>query len=130
MRKIIKFIMVLAIAISLPLEGFAAVLPACALMSPSDTNMNTPMQPMQVQQITAQSDTSKSGNCNCDCKQMWSQAFSQSASCTSCVNVIASLSYRVPVAAFSTTIYTNGPQMHSPPFITSSHFRPPIIAIA
>ena len=70
MRKLIKLIVVLVIAISLPLEGFAAVLPACTLMSHSDAKMSAPMKQMQAQQVTAQSDMSKSQNCNCDCKQM------------------------------------------------------------
>ena len=130
MRKIIKFIMVLAFAISMPLEGFAAVLPACALMSQSDTKMNTPMQQMQVQQTTAQTDMSKSQNCNCDCKQLAGKVCGQSVSCAGCVTAIAAVFYHVSVALLSANIYVSGPQMNGPPLIASSHFRPPIIASA
>ena len=130
MRKIIKFIVVLAITISLPLEGFAAVLPACALMSQSDNKMNTPMQQMQVQQTTAQTDMSKSQNCNCDCKQLAGKVCGQSVSCAGCVTAITAVFYHVSATLLTANIYISGPQMHGPPLITSSHFRPPIIASA
>ena len=130
MRKIIKFIMVLAIAISLPLEGFAAVLPACALMSQSDTKMSMPMQQMQAQQITALTDISKSQNCNCDYKQMAGKLCGQSVSCAGCVTAITAVFYHVSATLLTANIYISGPQMHGPPLITSSHFRPPIIASA
>ena len=130
MRKLIKFIVVLVIAISLPLEGFAAVLPAYTLMSHSDTKMSTPMQQMQVQQVITQSDMSKSQNCNCDCKQMAGKVCGQSVSCAGCVTAIAAVFYHVSVALLSANIYVSGPQMNGPPLIASSHFRPPIIASA
>lgn len=132
MCKFIKFIVVLAIAISLPLEGFAAVLPACALMSQSDTKMSMLTQQMQVQKITAQTDISKSQsqNCNCDCKQMAGKVCEQSVSCASCVNAVAAVFYHVSARLLTANIYLSGPQMHGPPLITSSHFRPPIIASA
>lgn len=130
MRKFIKFIVVLAIAISLPLEGFAAVLPACALMSQSNTKMSTPTQQMQVQQVTAQSDMNKSQNCNCDCKQMAGKFCGQSVSCAGCITAIAAVFYHVSARLLTANIYLSGPQMHGPPLITSSHFRPPIIASA
>ena len=130
MRKFIKFIVVLAITISLPLEGFAAVLPVCTLMSHSDAKMRTPMQQMQAQQVTAQSDMSKSQNCNCDCKQMAGKVCGQSVSCAGCVTAIAAVFYHVSVALLSANIYVSGPQMNGPPLIASSHFRPPIIASA
>ena len=130
MRKIIKFFMVLAIAISLPLEGFAAVLPACALLSQSDTKMSMPMQQMQAQEVTAQSEMSKSYNCNCDCKQIAGKFCGQSVSCAGCITAIAAVFYHVSATLLTANIYLSGPQMHGPPLITSSHFRPPIIASA
>lgn len=120
--------MVLAIAISLPLEGFAAVLPVCALISHSDTKMNTPMQQMQAQQVTAQSDMSKSQNCNCDCQQMAGKTCGQSVSCAGCITAITAVLYHVSATLLTANIYISGPQMHGPPLIASSHFRPPIIA--
>ena len=130
MCKIIKFIVVLVIAISLPLEGFAAVLPACTLMSHSDAKMRTPMQQMQAQQVTAQSDMRKSQNCNCDCKQMAGKVCGQSVSCAGCVTAVSAVSYRVSFALLSANIYVSEPQMNGPPLIASTHFRPPIIASA
>ena len=134
MCKLIKLIIVIEVAISLPLDGIASVLPTCNLMSTNNnyTAMVMQMKQMQDHQVVVEVSTNKtpSRNCSCKCKHMASQACSQSANCTSCVNVIAVLFYRMPVAALSTSIYANGPQMHSPPFITSSHFRPPIIASA
>ena len=130
MRKLIKFIVVLVIAISLPLEGFAAVLPACTLMSHSDAKMSTPMQQMQAQQVTAQSDMSKSQNCNCDCKQMAGKVCGQSVSCAGCVTAVSAVFYRVSVALLSANIYVSEPQINGSPLIASSHFRPPIIASA
>ena len=130
MRKIIKFFMVLAIAISLPLEGFAAVLPACALMSQSGTNMSMPMQQMQAQELAAQSEMNKSQNCNCDCKQIAGKVCVQSLNCDSCVTAITAIFYHVSVALLTANIYISGPQMHGPPLIASSHYRPPIIASA
>ena len=130
MRKFINFIVVLAIAINLPLEGFAAVLPACALMSQSDTKMNMLTQQMQVQQVTAQSDMNKSQNCNCDCKQMAGKVCGQSVSCAGCVIIVAAVFYRVSSPLLTANIYLSGPQIHGPPLISSSHFRPPIIATA
>ena len=130
MRKLINFIVVLVIAISLPLEGFAAVLPACTLMSHSDAKMSTPIQQMQAQQVTAQSDMSKSQNCNCDCKQMAGKVCGQSVSCAGCFTAVSAVFYRVSFALLSANIYVSEPQMNGQPLIASSHFRPPIIASA
>lgn len=129
MRKLFKFMMVLAIAISLPLEGFAAVLPACALMTQSNTKMS---MPMQSQQVAAQSDSSqsKSQNCHCDCKQIIGQTCGQSVGCASCVNAVFAMFYHVPAIQLTANIFLSGPALHGPPLITSSHFRPPIIISA
>ena len=128
MRKFIKFMMVLAIAISLPLEGFAAVLPACALMSHSDAKMNMPTQQMQAQQMAAQPDMSKSQHCNCDCKQMAGKVCGQSVSCAGCATAISAVFYHESATLLTANIYLSGPQMHGPPLIATSHYRPPIIA--
>ncbi len=132
MSRLIKFIVVLVIAITLPLEGFAAALPACALMSHSETSMNMSMQQMQAQQSEAQTEINKSPsqNCDCDCKHMTSQACAQSMGCTSCVTAVFAVSYYVPTKLLKANIYLSGFAIHGPPLVTSSHFRPPITASA
>ena len=132
MRKLIKLIVVLALAISLPLEGFAAVLPTCALMNHSNSNMMMQVQDTSTQQAPMQVDTSKSKpqNCNCDCKQMAGKVCGQSVSCAGCVTAVSAVFYRVSVALLSANIYVSEPQINGSPLIASSHFRPPIIASA
>ena len=133
MNKFIKFIVVLALAISLPLEGFAAVLPACALMNHSNSNMMMQVQDTSTQQTTMQVDTSKSKpqNCNCDYKQMADgKACGQSVACSTCVFPPVTMFYHAFVVLATTDIFLSGPQVHGPPLITSSLFRPPIIASA
>ena len=130
MRKFIKFVMVFVIAISLPLEGFAAVLPACALMSHGNTEISMHMQQMHVQQVNAQSDKNKSQNCNCDCSKMAGKFCGQSVCCASCVTAVFAILYHMPTTLLTANIYLSGPTILGPPLITTSHFRPPIIATA
>lgn len=127
MNKFIKFMVVLALAISLPLEGFAAVLPTCALMSHSDTKMTMPAQQAKVQ---ADVQKFQQQDCKCDFKQMASKACGQSVNCSGCVIAVAAMFNHVSVALSTTDVYLNGPQIHGPPLFTTSIFRPPIIASA
>lgn len=115
MSKFVKFIVLLVISFTLPLEGFTAALPTCALMSQSYSKVSMTAQHMQVENVAAQIDKSKTvsqKSDNCCKKKVGNKACVQTAACSTCVLPFISMFNHAFAVLTTADVYLSGPQKH------------------